>query len=152
MRVTFPSAPRRVAAVAALVLLTSATALPASAQSGPAYYTGGPVYGSGMYPYGYGSGMYPYGAPYYGSSNNFWNGASHWMYENNPRRHANVNANTNTDFGYDTIPHTPFGDGPTTEREPSETTEGRMYTYNFTGGVGPVYERSELRDQHCFPC
>ena len=129
MRVTILSAFRRAAIALALLLLASVTALSASAQYGPAYYPPGPGY-------------YP--------NNGMWNNASYYVYQNNPSRNRNA-PNVSTDFGYAVIPPPAPAEDASSESE--ETTAGRMYLYNFTGGAGPVYENpSEPRNLHCFPC
>ena len=128
MRVTFTSAFRRTAPALALLLLAGLTALPANAQYGPAYPPPGPNY--------------------YGN-NGFLNNASYYVYQNNPYRPSNMNQNT--DFSYHVIPPTINPDAPTNGSD--DSTEGRMYLYNFTGTAGPVYDNpSEIVNQYCFPC
>jgi hypothetical protein len=77
-----------------------------------------------------------------------WNNASYYVYQNNPHRPGNSSGNT--DFGYATIPPAVNPDSATNAS--NDTTDGRMYEYNFTGGAGPVYENPGVPDLHCFPC
>jgi hypothetical protein len=148
MRITLPSAFRTAAPALALLVLASVTALPARAQYGSGYYSPGAGYGTPYYSAPYGTPSYSPG--YYGNSP-YWNNASYYVYQNNPNRYSRNNPNTNTDFGYAVIPPAVNPDAPTTESEESNTQE--MYLYNFTGGVGPVYEnRYEQRNLYCFPC
>jgi hypothetical protein len=126
MQVTFPMVIRRAAPALGLLLLASLTAVPASAQYQPAYPP-------------------PPGPGYNG--NGMWNNASYYVYQYNSHRPGNPTGNT--DFGYATIPP-PVTDDSTTNAS-ADQTDGRMYVYNFTGGVGPVYE-NPFDDLHCFPC